>query len=529
MRVTPAKVLIAEELSPATIAALGPDFTIEFCDGANRSELLKAIAEVDAVLIRSATKIDAEALDAAKSLKIVARAGVGLDNVDVKAATARGVMVVNAPTSNIVSAAELAVGLLLASARNIATANASLKSQEWKRSKFTGIEIADKTVGIIGLGRIGMLFAERIAAFGVKLIAHDPYIQPARAHQHGITMVSLDELIEQSDFISIHSPKTPETIGMISAEQLQRAKPNLHIINAARGGLIDEVALYEALASGQIAGAAIDVFAVEPCTDSPLFELDNVVVTPHLGASTHEAQEKAGVAVAHSVRLALAGELVPDAVNVQGGAVAPELKPYLQLTEKLGHLLTSLSNSAFSKIEVEVFGDILEYDIRVLELSALKGVFQSLIHDSVSYVNAPLLAKERSVLSEVKSGGESPDHKSLVRVIGYNASGEKLSVAGTISGSKVHEQILEINEFEVDQPVATHLVLMKYHDRPGVVGAVGKILGDAGVNIVSMQVSPAREAEHSLMVLGIESSLTSSILQAIGDEIGAHFTKSVDF
>ena len=524
-----ARILIAEELSPATIDALGPDVEILHCDGANRSDLLKAIADVDAVLIRSATQIDEEALDAARSLKVVARAGVGLDNVDVKAATARGVMVVNAPTSNIVSAAELAVGLLLASARNIATANASLKSNQWKRSKFTGIEIAEKTVGIIGLGRIGLLFAQRIAAFGVKIIAHDPYVQPTRAQQYGISLVSLDELLKESDFISIHSPKTPETSGMISHEQLSMVKPTVHIINAARGGLIDEDALYEALKSGRVAGAGIDVFAVEPCTDSPLFSLENVVVTPHLGASTHEAQEKAGVSVAHSVRLALSGELVPDAVNVQGGAIAPEVKPYLELTEKLGHLLTKLSESPLSKVEIEVCGDILEFDVDVLELSALKGIFQSLIHDAVSYVNAPLLAKERGVSSEVKRGGESRDHKSLVRVIGISANGERTSVAGTIAGTKLRQQIVEIHDFDVDQLITEHLIVIQYHDRPGIVGVAGKILGDANININSMQVSQDSQGEHSLMILGVESEISSPILMQISTEIDAHFAKSVDF
>ena len=523
------KVLIAEELSPATIDALGPAVSVVYCDGANREELLQSIVDVDAVLIRSATQIDAEALEAAKQLKVVARAGVGLDNVDVKAATARGVMVVNAPTSNIVSAAELAVGLLLASIRNIATANASLKSNQWKRSKFTGVELAEKTVGIIGLGRIGLLFAQRISAFGVKIIAHDPYIQVTRAQQQGITLVSLEELLKQSDFISIHSPKTPETLGMISHEQLALAKPTLHIINAARGGLIDETALYEALKAGRIAGAGIDVFSVEPCTDSPLFELDNVVVTPHLGASTHEAQEKAGVAVAKSVRLALAGELVPDAVNVQGGLIAPELKPYLELTEQLGHLVVKLSESPISNLEVEVCGELLDYEIEILELSALKGVFQSLIHDSVSYVNAPLLARERSVLSVVKRGGESSDHKSLVRVIGIESNGKRISVAGTVSGTKLRHQLVEIDNFCVDQQISEHLVVIQYQDRPGVVGKVGKILGDSDINIVSMQVSRDYDSEYSLMILGIESDISSLILASLSSEIGAIFVKSIDF
>ena len=320
-------VLIAEELSPATVEALGPDFEIRHVDGADRAALLPAIVDVDAILVRSATKVDAEAIAAAKKLKVVARAGVGLDNVDVKAATQAGVMVVNAPTSNIVSAAELAVALLLASARNIAPASQALKDGQWKRSKYTGVELTDKTVGVVGLGRIGLLVAQRLSAFGVKLVAYDPYVQPARAAQLGIRMLPLDELLAESDFITVHLPKTPETVGLIGEEALRKVKPTVRIINAARGGIVDEHALYVAIKEGRVAGAGLDVFATEPCTDSPLFEFEQVVATPHLGACTDEAQEKAGIAVARSVRLALAGELVPDAVNVKGGSIAEAVRP----------------------------------------------------------------------------------------------------------------------------------------------------------------------------------------------------------
>jgi D-3-phosphoglycerate dehydrogenase len=309
--VTRPVVLIAEELSPATVEALGPDFEIRHTNGADRAQLLPAIADVDAILIRSATKVDAEALAAAKKLKVVARAGVGLDNVDVKAATQAGVMVVNAPTSNITSAAELAVALLLASARRVPAANESLKKGEWKRSKYSGVELFEKTVGIVGLGKIGVLVAQRLAAFGMNVIAYDPYVQAGRAAQMGVRLATLDELLATSDFISVHLPKTPETIGLIGDEQLHKVKPEVIIVNAARGGIVDEQALYTALKEGRVAGAGLDVFASEPCTDSPLFEFENVVVTPHLGASTDEAQEKAGIAVAKSVRLALSGELVP--------------------------------------------------------------------------------------------------------------------------------------------------------------------------------------------------------------------------
>ncbi len=390
-------VLIAEELSEAGIALLVSDFDVRHVDGADRAALLPALADADAVIVRSATKIDAEAIAAAPKLRVVARAGVGLDNVDVKAATAAGVMVVNAPQSNIVSAAEHAVGLLLAAARNIAPANASLKNGEWKRSKYTGVELLDKTVGIVGLGRIGLLVAQRLAAFGMQLIAYDPYIQPARAAQFGIRLVPLDELLASSDFISIHLPKTPETAGLIGEKELALVKPSVVIVNAARGGLVDEAALATALNEGRVAGAGFDVFATEPCTDSPLFGAERAVVTPHLGASTNEAQEKAGTSVARSVRLALSGEFVPDAVNVQGGAIAEDVRPGLPLAEMLGRTFTGLAGGIAARLEVEVRGEIASYDVKVLELAALKGVFTDVVEKSVTYVNAPLFAQDRGV------------------------------------------------------------------------------------------------------------------------------------
>ena len=374
-------VLIAESLSPATIEALGPDFDVRECDGADRAALLAAIVDADALLVRSATKVDAEALAAATRLKVVARAGVGLDNVDVRAATQSGVMVVNAPTSNIVSAAELAVALMLAAARHVAPAHAALRNGEWKRSKYTGIELYEKTVGIVGLGRIGVLVAQRLSAFGMSVIAYDPYVQAGRAAQMGVRLVDLDTLLAESDFMSVHLPKTPETLGLIGDEQLHRVKPSLVLVNAARGGIVDEAALYAALKEGRVAAAGLDVFATEPCTDSPLFELDNVVATPHLGASTDEAQEKAGIAVARSVRLALSGELVPDAVNVQGGVIAEDVRPGIPLTEKLGRVFTALAGEVAQQIDVEVRGEITEYDVKVLELAALKGVFTDVVED----------------------------------------------------------------------------------------------------------------------------------------------------
>lgn len=524
---TNAKVLIAEELSPATVEALGPDFDIIHCDGANRAELLSAVVNVDALLVRSATQVDAEVLAAAKQLKVVARAGVGLDNVDVKAATQAGVMVVNAPTSNIVSAAELAVALLLASARNIVPANEALHKGEWKRSKYTGVEVADKVVGIVGLGRIGVLVAQRLSSFGVQLISYDPYVQPARAAQLGVRMVTLDELLSESDFITVHLPKTPETIGLIGDPELHKTKPTVHIINAARGGIVDETALYQALVDGRVAGAGIDVYAKEPCTDSPLFTLENVVATPHLGASTDEAQEKAGISVARSVRLALAGELVPDAVNVQGGQLHEDLKPLVPLAEKLGAIACSLAPAAVDRVDVIVLGDVADHDVRVLELSALKGVFQTLVHDPVSFVNAPVLAEARGVEVVLTTDRTTDDHRNLVRVVLTLTDGTKVGVAGTVTGSRFAEKIVEVDAFSVDVPLSQHMAFFRYHDRPGVVGIVGNILGKENVNIAGMQVS-RDDTGHALIALTVDSEIPSESIDLIASEIKAHSGRAVN-
>jgi len=523
-------VLVAEELAQSALDVLSHDFDLRQIDGADRSALLPALADADAVLVRSATQIDAEALAAAGNLKVVARAGVGLDNVDVPAATARGVLVVNAPTSNITSAAEHAVGLLLAVARNISAADASLQGGQWKRSKYTGVELDGKTVGVLGLGRIGVLFAQRMAAFGVTLLAYDPYVQAARADHVGARLVSLDELLAQSDFISVHLPKTPETVGLIGAAELARAKPGVRIINAARGGLVDEAALAEAIRSGRVAGAGIDVFAKEPCTSSPLFGLPGVVVTPHLGASTAEAQDKAGLAVARSVKLALLGEFVPDAVNVQaGGVVAEEIRPALPLVEKLGRVFTALARGVAQSITVEVRGEISTYDVSVLQLAALKGVFADVVEERVTFVNAPLLAKDRGVDVGLATYAESEDFRNLVTVRGVLASGQQVSVSGTLSGPRQVEKLTEVNGFDVDvRPDEQHLLFLVYADRPGIVGAVGAQLGAAAINIAGAQVSRVRKGGVALMVLCVDQAVPHDLLQQIAVGIGATEAHSVD-
>jgi len=521
-------VLIAEELSPATVEALGPDFEVRNVDGTDRAALLAALADASAVLIRSATQMDAEAIAAAPQLKVIARAGVGLDNVDVKSATTAGVMVVNAPTSNIISAAELTVGHILSLARHIPAAHGALAQGQWKRSKYTGTELYEKTIGIIGLGRIGALITARMQAFGTNVVAYDPYVTAARAQQLGVTLLSLEELLAQSDFITIHMPKTPETTGMISTEQLGLMKPSAFIVNVARGGLIDEDALYAALTSGRIAGAGLDVFVSEPPTESPLLALENVIVTPHLGASTDEAQEKAGVSVAKSVRLALGGELVPDAVNVAGGVIDPTVRPGIPLMEKLGQVFAGIADGPITSVDVEVRGEIAELDVSVLKLSALKGIFSNTVSESVSYVNAPLFAEQRGIAVRLITDVESDEYRNLLTVRGTTSEGTQVSVSGTLTGTKQIEKIVEINGYDVEVPVAKHLIVMIYTDRPGIVAIYGKEFGDASINIAGMQIARRNAGGQALSVLTVDSPVAEQLLEKVRLAIDADLLREID-
>ncbi|OCB19659.1 phosphoglycerate dehydrogenase [Mycobacterium malmoense] len=521
-------VLIADKLAQSTVAALGDQVEVRWVDGPDREKLLAAVPEADALLVRSATTVDAEVLAAAPKLKIVARAGVGLDNVDVDAATERGVLVVNAPTSNIHSAAEHALALLLAAARQIPAADASLREHAWKRSSFNGTEIFGKTVGVVGLGRIGQLVAQRLTAFGTHLVAYDPYVSPARAAQLGIELLPLDELLSRADFISVHLPKTPETAGLIGKEALAKTKPGVIIVNAARGGLVDEAALADAVSSGHVRAAGIDVFAKEPCTDSPLFELPQVVVTPHLGASTSEAQDRAGTDVAASVKLALAGEFVPDAVNVGGGVVNEEVAPWLDLVRKLGVLAASLSDGPPVSVSVQVRGELASEDVEVLKLSALRGLFSAVVEGPVTFVNAPSLAEERGVTAELATASESPNHRSVVDVRAVAPDGTAVNVAGTLSGPQLAEKIVQINGRNFDLRAQGTNLVINYVDQPGALGKIGTLLGSAGVNIQAAQLSEDAEGPGATILLRLDQDVPNEVRSAIGAAVGANKLEVVD-
>ena len=506
-----ARVLVTEEIAPGgleRLRAAGHDVEVRLDLPA--TDLPSALAGVRALIIRSATQVSAEVLEAAKELVVVGRAGIGLDNVDVAAATRRGVMVVNAPQSNIVSAAEHTMALLLAQARNVPQAHAALKAGRWERSRWEGVELADKTLGIVGLGRIGKLVAQRALAFGMRLVAFDPFVSAERARQMSVELATLEDLVAQADFLTVHLPKTNETVGLIGAELLARAKPDLRVINVARGGIVDEAALADAVRTGVIAGAALDVFDVEPTTSSPLFELDSVVVTPHLGASTREAQDKAGDTIADMVLLALSGEFVPFAVNVSAAEANETLRPFLPLAERLGRLFATLAGQAPATLEICIEGEIAQYDDRIVTLSVLKGFFGAITDEPVTYVNAPQLAKAHGVeVREVKSA----DSQDYVNLLTLRGGGHAL--AGTLTGRRSEQRIVMVEDHTTDVPPSEHMLVVRNDDRPGVIGAVGTVLGDAGINIADMDVGKSPQGGSALMLIAPTSAVPAAALEAL--------------
>jgi D-3-phosphoglycerate dehydrogenase / 2-oxoglutarate reductase len=498
-----ARVLVTEKLAQRgldLLAEAGHQVDVQL--DLSPEALLGVLPGAHALIVRSATQVTADALAAGTDLAVVGRAGIGLDNVDVEAATRRGVMVVNAPQSNILSAAEHAMALLLAQARNIPQAHAALVAGKWERSKWEGVELHGKTLGVVGLGRIGALVAQRALAFGMRLCAYDPYVSADRARHMGVELMALDELVAEADFVTIHLPKTAETAGLFGRDLLAKAKPGLRIVNAARGGIVDEEALAEAIRDGRIGGAAFDVFATEPCLDSPLFGLPGVVVTPHLGASTAEAQDKAGVTIAEQVILALAGDFVPFAVNVAATEVAESVRPFLPLAEQLGRCFACLNDGLPDILEVEYQGGLAAETTAILTLAVLKGVFAAGTEEPVSYVNAPQLAEERGLEIREVTTATTRDYVNLITLRSTDHS-----LAGTLSGPRSEPRIVLVDDHTVEVPPSEHMLVVRNDDRPGMIGVVGVVLGEAGVSISSMAVGPSRASNTALMVLSTDRSV----------------------
>jgi D-3-phosphoglycerate dehydrogenase len=506
------KVLVREKIADAGIELLRGRFDVDV-DG--DSDLPGIIGRYDGIVIRSATKVTADLLERAERLKVIGRAGVGVDNIDVPAATRRGIVVANAPESTVVSAAEHTIGLLLALSRHIPQAHAALSQGRWERSRFGGIELAGKTLGVLGFGRIGQQVARRALGLEMRVLAYDPFVSPERFRELGVEHVDrADELYAASEFVTLHLPLSQETRGTIGRDAIAKMRDGVRLVNAARGELVDEQALVAALRSGKVAAAALDVFSSEPYT-GPLLELDNVVVSPHLAASTEEAQDRAGVIVAEQVAAALEGALVTNAVNIP--ALRAEdleaLQPYVPLAAKLGRLAMELAQGRARRIELTYYGALSQYDTRLLSVAALNGAFQGRTDQPVNYVNAPVIAAERGIEVGEQSRRSSRDFTNLVRV-----AVDDVHVAGTTIGSEHRQWLVSALGFELEMELAPLLVVFRYDDVPGVIGRVGTLFGEANVNIANMTVSRTRRGGKALMVLSIDTPAPDALVARLQGE-----------
>jgi len=512
-RVNP-KVVIAESIAEAGIAALSKSCEVVSCVGMSRTELMGCLGNAAGLVIRSATTVDREMIEAGPRLRAIGRAGIGVDNIDLEAATERGILVVNAPMANAISAAEHTMALLLSQARYVPRADATLRSGVWDRKSFQGVELSGKTLGVLGLGKIGTLVAQRCLSFGMRLLAYDPFVTEERARRIGVELVDLETLLGAADFITLHLPRTRETQGLMGKENLAKTKQGVRIVNTSRGGILDEMALAEAVRSGHVAGAAIDVFAAEPTTESPLFELPEVVVTPHLGASTAEAQNRAGTDVADAVAAALRGELVLSAVNVDlGRDLSEEMRSFIPVAEKLGRTLVGVGRGLGDGISIKAEGRIAESDIHPLKLAVLKGALEAVSTDPVSYVNVLSMAESRGLVLESDSSPESVEYLSRLGV-SATVGERRISLSGTV-GLK-GPMLVEILGFEVELPFSEHVLVVRNCDVPGVIGRVGTYLGDLGVNIANMVVgSSERPGEMAVMGLNLDRPLSEDQVEGL--------------
>ena len=524
------RVLVAEQIAESGVDLLRERFDVDVVVGLSAEQLAERIAGYHGILIRSATQLTGEVIARAERLRVIGRAGIGVDNVDVAAATKRGIIVANAPQSNIVAAAEHTLALMLALARNVPQAHGSLMAGRWERSRFGGVEVYEKTLGVLGFGRIGQLVAARARAFGMRIVAFDPFVSAERFRELGVEKAETSaDLYGQADFITLHLPKTAETRGWLDAAAFAQMRDGVRVINCARGELVDDGALKDALDSGKVAGAALDVFPREPITDYPLFDgYPNVVVTPHLGASTTEAQDRAGVQTAQQVVAALTGGVVSTAVNIP--AIAPEdmevLGPFLPLVERLGRLAMALAPGA-DRIEVEYFGRIAERDTRLLTLAVLQGVLAGHCEEDVNLVNAPSLAEQRGIGVAERKETIARDFTDLVR-ISIHSGTERYRVVGTTLGRQHRPHLLEAwgQRFNLQLDEGAHLALFRYYDLPGMMGRVGSVLGEHGVNISSAAVgrqppeADGRRNEIAVMVVTTDSPVPRAIVDAIASTDG---------
>ena len=526
------KVLVKEKLAPEGIAYLEEQgFQVDVGTEWDAAELLARIPEYNGLIIRSATKVTADVIQAGTKLQVVGRAGVGVDNVDVAAATKRGVIVVNAPQSNVLSAAEHTVALIMATARNIPQAHADLKDGRWEKGKWGkgGVELRGKTLGILGLGRIGFLVAEDARGLGMDVLAYDPFVPAEKFHELGLKRAdNPDKIYREADFITVHLPKNAETLGFIGDEEFAKMKDGVRVINVARGGIIDEEAWARAIESGKIAASAVDVYPKEPTTESPLFKYDSVVATPHLGASTVEAQLRAGTIIAEQVAAVLKGEFASNAVNIPlaPGEDADELMPFLGLCEKLGSLIVQIADGPVDAFEIGYGGGIARYDTRILTLGVLQGVLADKVDGPVNFVNVQNIAEERGITAKETKQPAAVDFLNLITVTTHDAQGE-LSVSGTTLGPKHRPRLVKVYRQDVDIEPAANMVFLRYADVPGMIGRIGTKVGEFGINIGQMGVGREVKDQQAVMGLTIDEPITTEQLEELIGSCGLHDAKRV--
>lgn len=511
------RVLISDDLSAEGIEVFQktPGIEVDVKTKMTPDELKAVIRDYDALVIRSATKVTREVIDLADRLKVVGRAGIGLDNVDIPAASKRGIVVMNTPGGNAVTTGEHAIAMMLSLARKIPQATASMKAGKWEKSKFTGHELLNKTLGIIGTGRVGSIVADRALGLKMKVLAYDPFISPEAAEKAGFTLATLDEIFRTADFITVHTPMTKETRGLINAAAFAKMKKSACVINCARGGIIDEKDLYDALVSGQVAGAALDVFVEEPTKNTALIALDNVICTPHLGASTDEAQINVAIAVAEQISAYLTTGEIKGAVNFP--AVSAEIltviRPYLNLAEKLGKFEAQLVSGGIEEVAVEYSGEILNYNVAPITISLLKGLLTPILNEGVNYINAPLVAKERGIRVVETRSSEVKDYTSMISVTVKTAR-EKTFAAGAIFGRQ-EPRIVRINKFTVEVIPEGRMFVLYNNDKPGVIGNIGTTLGQNGVNISRLHLSREQVDGEAMVVLGTDSIASPEVIDKL--------------
>ncbi len=519
------KILVPEKLADSGIELLKKEFEVDVRLDLTPEQLLQEIGQYDGLIIRSATKVTAEVIEKADNLKAIGRAGIGVDNIDIEAATKRGIIVANAPESNTVAAAEHTLGLMLAAARHIPAADTSLRGGEWKRSSFKGVEVSGKTLGLVGLGHVGAIVARGAHGMGMRVLAYDPYVSEDRMRAMNVDRAeTTNEVFENADFVSLHVPRTPQTMGMVNEETLGKMKSTAYLINVARGGIVDETAIYNALKEKVIAGAALDVFMEEPNTESPIFTLPNVVVTPHLGASTAEAQDRAGITAAEQVATALKGLVPMHAINapVPVGEGAEFVAKFSGLCEALGSLLYQLTDNPGDSLKIEYYGEVANFDTRLLDVSAQKGLLAPMVHEPLNFVNTPLLAKERGLRLETSRSPESADYTSLVML----RMGENV-VSGTLFGPRFQPRLVGALGYDFDIVPEKHMLFIRNEDQPGMIGKAGSILGEHGVNIGNMAVGRGEPGSRAAMAVTVDEPVSNEVLKVLVETEGFNDARAV--